>query len=108
MGPDLPGSGAAGLAYRSAPGVVWLKDSAATLVVNGAAGRWWALRGLEAAAWDLLVLGYRFEQVARLLAVLGDMAEAEAVVSLSTLLQGWEKTGILVTEKGNRRDESGH
>jgi len=96
-----------GCAFRSAPGVVWLKDSAATLVVDPVAGRSWALRGLEAAAWDLLVLGYQFEPAARLLAVLGDVAEAEAQTSLSNTLQRWEKVGILVAEKGNGRDEPG-
>ncbi|MFN2226514.1 MAG: hypothetical protein ACK2UY_09410 [Anaerolineae bacterium] len=113
MGGDLPGNGPgrwgrpAGRAYRAAPGVVWVKDGAATLVVNPAAGHSWALRGLEAATWDLLVLGYQFERAARLLAVLGDVTEADARASLSATLQRWEKAGILLAEKGNGRDEPG-
>ena len=113
MDGDLSGKGSGGWgqpggwAYRSAPGVVWVKDSAATLVVDPAAGHSWALRGQEAAIWDLLVLGYQFERVARLLAVLGDVAEVEAQTSLLATLQRWEKAGILVAEKGNGRDEPG-
>lgn len=101
MDHDRPGNGAHARAYRSAPGVVWLKDSVATLVVDRAAGRSWVLRGLEAATWDLLAVGYEFEPAARLLAVLGDVGESEARASLSTMLRDWEEMGILVAEKGN-------
>jgi len=79
----LPGNGAAGRAYRSAPGVVWLKDTAVTIVVDRIAGHSWALRGIEAATWDLLALGYAFEQATRLLALLAGV-------------------------EGNGRDEPGH
>lgn len=94
-------------AYRSAPDVVWLKDVRQTIVVERATGRSWALRGRDAAAWDLLLLGYSFEQAARLLAAMADVADDEARTSLLTTLQGWERMGILVGEKGQRRDQSG-
>lgn len=74
------------------------------MVLDRATGRSWTLRGVEAAAWDLLVLGYPFEQAARLFALLADVAEDEAQVSLWTTLQEWERAGILLMEKGNGRD----
>ncbi|MEJ2211609.1 MAG: hypothetical protein P8129_21595 [Anaerolineae bacterium] len=77
------------------------------MVVDGAAGHSWALSGLEAATWDLLALGYPFGPAARLLALLGDVAEAEARASLLATLYRWEKAGIVVAEKGSGRDKSG-
>jgi hypothetical protein len=90
--------------YCSAPDIVWLKDAGQTIVLDQATGRSWALRGVQAAAWDLLVLGYSFEQATRLLALLADMTEEEAWASLSTMLQAWERFGILAMEKEKGRD----
>ncbi len=100
----MPGEGREAGPYCSAPDILWLKDAGQTIVVDRATGRSWMLRGVEAAIWDLLVLGYSFEQAARLLALLADMVEDEARVSLSTTLQRWERVGILVMEKGKGRD----
>lgn len=102
MRAETPGENSVAPAYRSAPGVIWLKDAGQTIVVDEAAGRSWALRGLDAAMWDLLVLGYSFRQAARLLALLADLPQGKARSALSAMLQRWESEGLLSLEKRSR------
>lgn len=70
------------------------------MVIDEAGGHSWALRGLDAAIWDLLLLGYSFPQAARLLALLADLPPEEARSALSTMLQRWEREGMLSVEEG--------
>jgi hypothetical protein len=88
-------NGQDGLAYGPAPGVTWVKDAGQTILVDGPAGRSWTLEGVEAAAWDLLVLGYTFERAAGSLALLAGIDDEQGRRALLAMIGRWRLAGIL-------------
>jgi hypothetical protein len=95
-------SGQNGLAYNPAAGITWVKDAGQTLLTDGLGGRLWILQGLEAAAWDLLVLGYSFESAARSLALLAGSGDEGGRAALSAMVRRWQGAGLLCVPEGNR------
>lgn len=81
---------------REGAGVrAWVRDAAQILVVDECRERVWSLRGVEAAIWDLLVLGYSLERMVDFLSVLQETPQQEAHAVLLQLLRKWEQEGIL-------------
>ncbi len=95
-------NGQDGLAYGPAPGVAWVKDAGQTILVDGPAGRSWTLEGLEAAAWDLLVLGHSFERTAGSLALLAGTDDEQGQTTLLAMVHRWQLAGILSAAVGKR------
>jgi hypothetical protein len=91
------------LAYCCAPGVVWVKDAGQTILAEQEGERGWILRGVEAATWDLLTLGYPFEKTVRFLSVLLEVPMQEARNTLRATLQEWEGAGIVCATGSNGR-----
>jgi hypothetical protein len=95
-------SGQNGLAYGPAPGIAWVKDAGQTILVDGLGGRSWILHGLEAATWDLMALGYSFEDVAGSLALLAGIDDEEGRTTLLAMIHRWQGAGILCAAEGKR------
>lgn len=95
-------SGQNGLAYSPAPGIAWVKDAGQTILVDGLGGKSWILHGLEAAAWDLLALGYSFEEAAGSLALLAGMDDEGGRTTLLATVRRWREAGILCAAEGKR------
>ena len=55
----------------------------------------WSLQGTEVAIWDLLTLGYSFDQLARVLALIEDVTDESAVQQVRATLHAWHQAGIL-------------
>jgi len=91
-----------GPAYGPAPGVTWVKDADQTILVDGLGGRSWILHGLEAAAWDLVALGYSFEGAAGSLALLAGIEEEQGRSMLSATVRRWQEAGILCAAEGKQ------
>lgn len=91
-----------GLAYGPAPGITWVKDAGQTILVDGLGGRSWILYGLEAAAWDLLALGYEFEGVVGALALLAGVDDEQGRTMLLATTRRWQEVGILCAAEGER------
>ena len=89
--------------YRCAPGTVWVKDAAQTLLVDTETGSSWILDGWRATVWDLLCLGYECAEIARFLALLLDLPAETAGKRLRAILDEWEVNGMLCGPvEGNR------
>jgi hypothetical protein len=93
-------SGQNGLAYGPAPGITWLKDAEQTILVDGLGGKSWILHGLEAAAWDLMALGYSFEGVAGFLALLAGVDDEQGRMMLLATVRRWQGVGLLCAAEG--------
>jgi hypothetical protein len=91
------------LAYCCAPGVVWVKDAGQTILVEQEGERGWMLRGVEAAAWDLLTLGYPFAETVHLISVLLDISPEDAGSTLMAMLRKWEGAGFMRSTGDNSR-----
>jgi hypothetical protein len=89
--------------YRSVPGLAWVKDAELTLIVQHEEGRSWALRGLEAAIWDLLTLSYSFPRLVDAVALLAGCEPGEAAEIVMALLHEWEEQGIVCAGEGTER-----
>ena len=89
--------------YRCVPTIVWVKDAEQTILVEEEARRSWILRGEEAAIWDWLTLNQSAERIVRFLSVLSGTSVEEARKALATILQGWEKAGVVQIVEGYRR-----
>jgi hypothetical protein len=94
-------SGQAVGTYRCAPRVAWVQDAAQTLLVDRQDDRCWTLTGIEAAIWDLLTLGYASEQAVRFLSLFKSIPTEDARPALLTILQGWERAGLVQASGGN-------
>jgi len=95
-------SGQNGLAYGPAPGIAWVKDAGQTILVDGLGGKSWILHGLEAVAWDLMALGYSFEEAAGSLALLSKVDDEQGRTTLLVLVRRWQGAGILCAAEGKR------
>ena len=84
--------------YYSAPGTMWLRDAACTLVIGPDRGSVCRLSATEAAAWDLLVLGYSFDRLVHTLSLLMDDSEEAACEAFMSMLAGWADAGLVCTE----------
>ena len=93
--------------FRCSPSIVWTRDHGRTLLVHEGTGvsRW--LEGLEATAWDLVVLGYEPRAVGRFLADLGSITEPEAGQTIQGILEAWQRQGILEPVASTPHGESG-
>ncbi len=63
--------------------------------------RSWTIRGAEAAIWDLLALGYRFDRIVHFLSILLNVPNEEARATLLATLQTWERAGMVQLAGGN-------
>ena len=86
--------------YCCAPDIEWVQDASQVLLVDAARGRSWPLQGVEAAIWDWLSLGYRYEQIARFVSLALGTSMDEAERALCAVLRGWAGAGILQASEG--------
>jgi hypothetical protein len=93
-------SAGASAAYHCAPALCWVKDAGQTILVDGESGRSWVLRGVEAAIWDLLTLGYPAGQIAPFLAVLRTSPVDQASDTLAAVVHAWVEAGIVLVQEG--------
>ncbi len=96
------GRGAAST-YRCVPTIVWVKDAEQTILIEEDAKRSWILRGEEVAIWDWLTLNHPAERIVRFLSVLSGTSVEEARKALVTILQRWEKAGVVQIVEGDGR-----
>jgi hypothetical protein len=86
--------------YCCRPGIVWTREQQRTLLIDRETGASWTIEGIEAAVWDLLVLGYSYPRAAKILSLLPGVPAEEAREVVSTTLTKWYREGILeVTEQ---------
>lgn len=91
------------LTYCCTPGIVWVKDTTQTILVDADTGSSWRLGSWHAAVWDLLCLGYQTVEIARFLALLLDITPEAAGRRLRDTLVQWEDNGVLCGgAEGNR------
>jgi len=78
-----------------APDILWVRDADQVLAIDPETDQAWSLRGIEAALWDWLVMGYPYARLVHLvslaLGVPQDVAEQETLGHLSR----WESQGLL-------------
>ncbi len=91
-----------GLAYSPAEGITWVKDAGQTILLDGLGGKSWILAGLEAAAWDLIALGYSFDDAAAALAILAGTDDDQGRATLWATVGRWQGAGILGATEGQR------
>ena len=84
-----------GVTYGCRPSIVWTREQERTLLIDRETGASWTIEGMEAAVWDLLVLGYSYPRAARILSVLPGVRPEEAREVLLTTLAEWRREGIL-------------
>jgi hypothetical protein len=94
-------SGQNGLAYYAAE-IAWVRDAGQTILTDGLGGRSWILQGLEAAAWDLVSLGYSFEEMAGTLALLAGTDHEQSRSMLLATVRRWAEMGILCAADGQQ------
>jgi hypothetical protein len=82
-------------ALRPAQDVDWTVEDNCTLVVNERRREVFRLTGLEQALWDCLELGFSFEQVHKILEVLGRLTSEEAEREMKAIFKEWEILGLV-------------
>jgi hypothetical protein len=88
------------VAYCCRPAIVWTREQQRTLLIDQETGASWRMEGIEAAVWDLMVLGYSYPRAAKIVSLLPGVPAGEAREIVSTTLAEWYREGILeVTEK---------
>jgi hypothetical protein len=80
--------------YHVARGVRWSVGRTNLTVANGR-GHVQALEYPEAAVWDLLTRGYRFDDVVRLTGHITSTSSADAAVLVRSSLQRWCDAGLV-------------
>ena len=95
-----------GLVFRSAPDVVWVKDSELTLIVDAGRGTSWSLSGTDQAIWDLLTLGYAMEALIEFASQFLGQPPAEASATILAKCQEWAVAGLLCVERACRDERS--
>ena len=93
--------------FWCSPGVRWVREADHILVLNRNTGHTLKLEGASAAIWDWMTLGYRFGQVAAMLAVFLDQPQAVAERRVRESLQTWTVTGFILTPSGEPHGKSG-
>jgi hypothetical protein len=73
----------------------WSVEEGFTLVVNEKLQEVFRLSGLEQALWDCLELGFSFEQVRKMLQVMGSLTPEETEREMSATLREWETLGLV-------------
>ncbi|NWJ47021.1 MAG: hypothetical protein HXX08_14255 [Chloroflexi bacterium] len=80
--------------------IQWVQDSEEVLVVNEQCNESHSLRGVEAAVWNCLVLGYSYADLLELLANLLDLPKSEAATNLNGWLEKWQRVSLLQKQEG--------
>jgi hypothetical protein len=107
--PSLPsdGSGDGMLVYRCKPSIIWTRELDRILLVDRERGTTWAVQGIKATIWDLLVLAYPYQRIVTFLSALSSVAAEEAKRVLLATLAEWEQEGIVESasygEPGDQR-----
>ncbi|MBN1936022.1 MAG: hypothetical protein JW934_15240 [Anaerolineae bacterium] len=78
------------IVYLCAPDIEWVRDKDQTILVDKR-GQSWSLEGIEAAAWDWLVLGYSYKDMVRFMRV----AFENQTPDVAMILSHWHDVGIL-------------
>jgi hypothetical protein len=81
--------------FCCAPEVAWVRDADRVLVLEPATGRSWSLRGIEAALWDWLAIGYPYAKLVHLMSLALDSPRGAAEEQALELLHRWHDEGIL-------------
>jgi len=81
--------------FRSADGIVWVKDADRTILINEESGETCTLLGVDAAIWDLFCLGYRFECAVHFLGALLGLPHGRAAELLRSTADAWCEAGWL-------------
>jgi hypothetical protein len=105
---ETPSNGWGLTHYFCAPTMTWVQDANQTFLVDADGGRFWSLRGVEAAIWDLLSLGYGYEKVARFLSLMLRVSEDEAESALSATLRRWQDEGIVQVMRDSGHGQPGN
>ena len=80
-------------------GLIWVRDSKTTIVINQEKGQVHVLQGLDGMIWSWLTSGYDFPKLTGLLACALDLPLDDAEIRLSVLLHDWTQLGLLVQEE---------
>jgi hypothetical protein len=72
-----------------------VKDAQQTLVVDQEKQRSWVLRDVEAVIWDLLTVGYSYQELVSMLSLLLALPTEESARTLVDALRRWREVGIL-------------
>lgn len=102
-----PPDGKGSICYRCAPDITWVRDAGQVLLVDADKGLSRSLRGVEAAIWDFLTLGYRYAKIIRFLSVILKVSKDEAKRTLVATLRGWQDEGIVQVLGDGCRGKSG-
>ncbi|MBI4473382.1 MAG: hypothetical protein HY646_11995 [Acidobacteria bacterium] len=81
--------------YRLAPGVQWSVE-ARGLLVKGAGGKVQFLEYPEAAVWDLISRGYRFDKVVSMVSCIASIDQDAGRKLVAESLDKWVNSGLLV------------
>ena len=91
------------LTYACAPSIIWVRDAAQTLLVDQETKQSWFLRGVSAAIWDLLTVGYSHQRIVSLLSLLISLPIEEVERDLAKVMGEWLDEGIVQTS-GDAKD----
>ena len=80
--------------YRVAPSVRWSVGRTNLTVADGR-GSVCTFDYPDAAVWDLLTRGYRYDDVVRLTAYIGALSAAEAAAVVRRALERWRDAGLI-------------
>ena len=81
--------------YACSPDLVWLQDDNMVLLVDRRRRESWRLRGTDAILWTWTALGYRYQAMTRMLALLLGLSDNTAQVRVDEAIQAWHVAGII-------------
>ncbi len=84
---------------------MWVKDREQIIIVDSKEQRAWILQGAEGAVWDWGMLGYGYERLIQMLALLWGIDKAKAARNLQQILSVWQARGFIEVVGENRNDE---
>jgi len=85
------------VAYTLSPGIGWSVERTGLLVTGGEQPRF--LPYPDAALWDLISRGYRYEQVVEMMCHITSLAKRDSVRLIDRLLDEWLGLGLLSMER---------
>jgi hypothetical protein len=78
--------------------VVWVKDTEQILVVDTQSQRHRTLRDKEAVVWELLAVGYPYERLVTMLALVFSLTTSQAESVLTEMVHKWHEERLVCRE----------
>lgn len=94
--------------YCCSPTIVWVRDAGQILLVDRETEQSWSLYDAEEVIWDLLMVGYSYENIVQMLSLTLSLSVEQADRILSNVLRNWRDAGIVQVSGDVQNGEPGN